>query len=95
MIEPGMPVWSRKGERVGHVDHVIAEGASLPPGLVITVPRLFGFRRQLVTLTSFDVRDVRDGNVVLRITRWDALNRATSLPARMHPPIGSPVPQFS
>jgi hypothetical protein len=74
-----MPVLSCDGERVGSVAHVVEDGSAFPPGLVIAVPRLFGIRKRLVTLTSFDVRDVRNGNVHLRISRWDANNRSRRL----------------
>jgi hypothetical protein len=75
MIEAGMPVLSRDGRRIGYVARIIAGGSLLPPGLTVTVLSLLGLRRRLITLTSFDVRDVRDGNVILRITRWEANNR--------------------
>jgi hypothetical protein len=86
MITPGMPVVSRDGHRLGYVTQVIAGDAQGPPGVVVTIPRLFGLRRSRVALTTFDVRDVRAGSVLLRITRWDAHNRAGHARAGKHRP---------
>lgn len=84
MIMVGMPVVSRDGHRIGHVTQVIDEDSMLPPGVLVTISRLFGLRRSRVALTTFDVRDVRAGSVLLRITRWDAHNRARHATARDH-----------
>lgn len=76
MIELGMPVVSRDGRRIGRVERIIDRNADLPPGVVVAMPRVFGLLRRHVVLTTFDVRDIRSGSLVLRISRWDANNRA-------------------
>jgi hypothetical protein len=75
VIENGMPVVGRDGKRIGYVARVIDGRLPLPPGLTVALHRRFGWRRRSITLTSFDVRDVRNGNLILRLTRWDANNR--------------------
>jgi hypothetical protein len=77
MIEIGMTVLGRDGKPIGCVAQVLQDEPGLPPGLVITMPSLFGLRHRRVTLTTFDVRDVLEGAVLLRISRWDANNRAS------------------
>lgn len=76
MIELGMPVWSRDGHWVGCVEAVLEDGLSLPPGIVIARSRVGGLFNAKVALTTYDVRDVRGGVVLLRITRWDVWHRA-------------------
>ena len=77
MVTIGMPVLCCQGRRIGSVAQVLNDEPGIPPGLVITMPILFGLRRRRVTLTTFDVRDVHDGTVLLRISRWDVNNRAS------------------
>jgi hypothetical protein len=79
VIEPGMPVLSRDGHRIGCVKQVIEDDPSLPPGILIARSRFCGLFSTRVVLTTFDVQDVRGGSVLLRITRWDVGNRAGQL----------------
>ena len=75
MIETGMSVVGRDGKRIGYVARVIDGRSPLLPGLIVALRRRLGRRRRAIMLTSFDVRDVRDGSLILRLTRWDANNR--------------------
>src|SRR5487761_319898 len=77
VVKIGMHVLDRAGLHIGSVAQVLPDVLGVPPGLIITMPTLFGLRRRRVTLTTFDVRDVRAATVLLRITRWDANNRAS------------------
>lgn len=95
MIEAGMPVLGRDGERIGYVAHILDDSVPLPPGLAVAMPRRFGLRPRLVTLTSFDVRDVRDGNVILRITRWDARNRCERSAGSAAGALAAATPRFA
>ena len=77
MIVAGMPVISGDGRRIGRVERVIGRDTALPPGVIVALPRMLGLPRRLVALTTFDVRDVRAGWLVLRISRWEVRNRAS------------------
>jgi len=89
MVTIGMPVLCCEGKRIGSVAQVLDDEPGIPPGLVITMPILFGLRQRRVTLTTFDVRDVHDGTVLLRISRWEANNRASQTSFEAVRPFGS------
>ena len=75
MINVGMTALSRDGYRIGRVARLVDGDPLLPPGVIITIPRYFGICHHQVLLTTYDVRDVKDGRVILRISRWEANHR--------------------
>jgi uncharacterized protein YrrD len=83
MLEPGLPVYSSDGEKVGEVEHVLADPADdIFDGLVLDTSVLPGGQR---FVDAENVDEIYERGVVLKIERpaAEALPRPSANPAAM------------
>jgi hypothetical protein len=81
-LEPGVPVYERNGERVGVVEHVMADDAAdIFDGVIVHTLPLVG-RRMFADVDQ--IAELRERGVLLSTDR-DALHEPRERPADNHP----------
>jgi uncharacterized protein YrrD len=79
-LEPGVDVYDRDGERIGTVDHVLADAnVDVFDGLIVDTRPLLGGHR---FADAEQIEELHERGVVLKVTR-DELHEPTPSPAAL------------